>query len=311
MRNQLWRDRIGLRIDVDFACDLRSGVPYMLDFLRDFAMKATFFVAIGGHTGPRRPWLGRLLKADYWRRYRRLGLWRILTRMGPPSILAAGDRLRRSASILHRIVEEGHELGLHGYDHAWWADHVWTAERAELEAEIDRACDALRDATSLETRAWASPNWRTNEHVIEILHSHGAPYLSECWGRDPFVTVTGTCREVALPHLPITLPSLESLRMNYDISVTRAVEAALENRPRDRFDVMCMHGYYEGLLEREAFPLFLSQCRKQDLETITLARMARDIGEADVVLPRCRLKRDVLPGFVGDVSRQGEPCKRP
>lgn len=300
---------IALRIDVDFACDLFAGVPYMLDELSRRGMKASFFVAAGGRTGHRGGWLARLASPEYVRRYWSLGPWRILTRMAPATLRAGGDRLRHGAPVLRRILSEGHELGLHGFDHTWWADNAWSASDADLGSEIDRARQSLRSEALLECREWASPAWRTSDRIVSMLHARGVTYLTECWGREPFVTVTATGGEIPVPHLPITLPSLEALRITRGLSPTAAVMACLDRCSPDRWDVMCMHGYYEGLIERETFPLFLEECHARDYKIVTLRRMKELVVASGAPLPRCRLARGRLPGFTGEVSiQEGDSC---
>jgi peptidoglycan/xylan/chitin deacetylase (PgdA/CDA1 family) len=65
-----------------------------------------------------------------------------------------------------------------------------------------------------------------------------------------------------------------------------------------------LHGYYEGLMRRDLFRLFLQECRHHELQTLTLKEMSQSISASGMQLPTCRLTRGPLPGFVGDVSRQ-------
>jgi peptidoglycan/xylan/chitin deacetylase (PgdA/CDA1 family) len=303
MRHEVWRNRLALRIDVDFVSGLQLAVPFFLDQLRAAGMHATFFV-VAGTNRPQRS-LRRLLSRAYRRRLRHLGVGRLIARVvrlgSGRAFLDSEDNHR----TLRRIVDEGHELAVHGYDHAWWADHAWSAEDSALTDQIDRAFEAMRSAARRSVVAWGSPNWRTTSAALRHLHGREVPYLADCWGTEPFLTRDGAAGEIPVPHLPITLSSLETLILEQGRDDDDAVPRLFAGRPPDRFDMVCLHDYFEGLLRPELFRRFLETCAQRELETITLLEASRRLAATECSLPRHALTRAPLPGFVGDVSWQG------
>src|SRR5208282_3737298 len=53
-------------------------------------------------------------------------------------------------------IRDGFEVGIHGYDHVRWQDHLERLGDREIGAEIDQACEVYRAITGVEsTRSWA------------------------------------------------------------------------------------------------------------------------------------------------------------
>jgi len=251
--------------------------------------------------------LRRLRDADYRARLARLGVRGVLAGLRG-SLLGSGRMLDAPArvAVLRRILDEGHELAVHGFDHAWWADHVWDTPADALCAEIERARGAVREAIGVDVRVWGSPSWRTTDDVLRHLAATGAPYLADCWGSGPFVTVASDGRTIDLPHLPVTLPSLEALALSDGLDADAAVERVLARHTAGRADVICMHDYFEGLLRPAWFDTFLAGCARRGLATVTLAGLADTLAKCEDRLPRRPLCRGPLAGFSGEVSWQDD-----
>jgi hypothetical protein len=285
--------RLALRVDVDFAVGLKRGVPWILDRLAERGMQATFFVVTGRNSGRRA--LRRTIDPDYLIRLGRLGPLRIVRGFGA-SLLRDEPVLgsREATAAVERIVAEGHELAAHGHDHAWWADEVWRAEPERLLAEVDRALGVLAPAVDGESIAWGAPSWRTTDAVMRHLERRGVPYLAECWGREPFRTLDGAGDAIRVPHLPISVPSLET-------HSPEAIEHSLGDAPA----LLCAHDYFEGLLRRELFVSLLDRLVARGIRTTSLRVLAAELAPRLDELPACRVVRAPVPGFHGFVSWQG------
>jgi peptidoglycan/xylan/chitin deacetylase (PgdA/CDA1 family) len=297
------RGALALRIDVDFAVGLCRAVPAMLDALARCGMRATFFV-VAGRNDPRCS-LARLSRRGYLRRLCRLGL-PALARTLAPALLRGGEALLgspASRAAVARIAGEGHEVAVHGHDHAWWVAHAWSSPEARLCEEVERGYRAFEPLAAGRGLAWGSPGWRTTGGVLRHLAARGVPYFAECWGHGPFRTLDERERVRTIPHLPITLPSLESLILEQGWDDERAVRAVLAARRPGRVEVLCLHDYFEGLLRPRLFSALLEAIHARGLATTTLATAARGLDPAR--LPTHRLTRGPVPGFVGDASWQG------
>jgi undecaprenyl phosphate-alpha-L-ara4FN deformylase len=302
IRHPVFAGKLGLRIDVDFPIGLRRGVPFMLDLLARHGMKATFFIVAGRNGGMRA--LRRLIQPSYLRRYLRMGGWRLWVMS---SVGGAGQmRLRDHASLVRRILDEGHEVGVHGYDHAWWADCVWSAGTDRIESQMARGFEMLTAVTKRTDLAWASPNWRTSDAVLHALMRRNVPYFSECWGVCPFAVRLPDGRSSSIPNLPVTVPSLEVASMSQRLEGRQAVKAVLDRHEPDGYNVVACHDYYEGMLKPELFRSFLEGCAARALRVLSLRELAGLLRAEGYVLPVGRIGRRRLPGFVGQVSWQEE-----
>ncbi|MBI0433400.1 polysaccharide deacetylase [Roseomonas sp. KE0001] len=79
-----------------------------------------------------------------------------------------------------RVVQEGHEIGHHGWS------HVPPAELpAEVEAEeFARAIESIRRLTGSKPAGYRSPAWDLSERTIDLLLRHGLRYDSSMMGHD-------------------------------------------------------------------------------------------------------------------------------
>lgn len=79
-----------------------------------------------------------------------------------------------------RVVQEGHEIGHHGWS------HVPPAELpVEVEAEeFARAIESIRRLTGSKPAGYRSPAWDLSERTIDLLLRHGLRYDSSMMGHD-------------------------------------------------------------------------------------------------------------------------------
>src|SRR5712691_1832297 len=78
------------------------------------------------------------------------------------------------------VVADGHEVAHHS-----WA-HVPPAQqsRADEEADLVRANEAIARLTGRKARGYRSPSWDLSEHTIDLLLAHGFIYGSSLMGGD-------------------------------------------------------------------------------------------------------------------------------
>jgi peptidoglycan/xylan/chitin deacetylase (PgdA/CDA1 family) len=78
------------------------------------------------------------------------------------------------------VVADGHEIAHHSWAHIPPASQT----RAEEEADLVRANEAIRRLTGHNARGYRSPSWDLSEHTIELLIAHGFLYDSSLMGSD-------------------------------------------------------------------------------------------------------------------------------
>jgi peptidoglycan-N-acetylglucosamine deacetylase len=97
------------------------------------------------------------------------------------------------------VVADGHEVAHHS-----WA-HIPPAQqsRAEEEADLVRANEAIARLTGRKARGYRSPAWDLSEHTVDLLLAHGIQYDSSLMGADywPYRARRGDRAELGQPFV--------------------------------------------------------------------------------------------------------------
>jgi peptidoglycan/xylan/chitin deacetylase (PgdA/CDA1 family) len=100
------------------------------------------------------------------------------------TFFVTGRNAERHEDIVRQIVDEGHEIGIHGYRHY----PVWLFGPRKTREDIERACRIVEQITGCRPR-WYRPPWGlVNWAVYPTLHKAGARFvlwssLAWDWGR--------------------------------------------------------------------------------------------------------------------------------
>ncbi len=81
-----------------------------------------------------------------------------------------GSKVRQFPELARRIIEEGHEIGNHSYHHSWWTNFLLTQGMIH---EIEKAQEAIENATNLRPRFYRPPMGLTNPHLARALQKQG------------------------------------------------------------------------------------------------------------------------------------------
>jgi undecaprenyl phosphate-alpha-L-ara4FN deformylase len=303
--------QIGLRVDVDFGIGLARGVPYLLDVLARHEMHATFYVTMGPDGF--RQHTRRLGSATYRSRIRRMNPLGMVRAFGP--VYLARQALGMTGSVgsshpdvLRRIIGEGHELGVHGFDHHWWAENVFVADRDALENDMNRALEALKRATGHQASAWASPNWRCTASSLSLVDEFGFTYGADTRGTSPFLPdVPGYSGRT--PQLPISLPCLHEISDYLNTTDPPDIRREFLRHVKSGYNVWCIHDYYEGVLRREMFTAVVDELVRDGWALVPIASLAAGLRAQE--LARARIVSARMPGGRGEVSCQEGTGARP
>lgn len=292
---------LALRIDVDTHDGLRDGVPRLLELLRRLGLRASFFVAFG----PERAGLaaGRLWDPTFaWKllRTRALGTygWRAAL---SGTLLPARPVGEAFAPFLRDVAAEGHEVGLHGYDHFGWQRRIHRMRRAAVDAAFRAGIDAFSQALGRPPAATAAPGWRTTAAALTAQEQLGFTYASDCRGTSPFrLRVGGTA--YATPQIPTTLPTMDEL-----MGTVRDLPGALEAELRPGLNVFTAHAEIEGGRLAGEFERFLGRVLARRVRLRRLEDVAEPLRARDGV-PWARVRRGRVRGRSGWVLVQDGPA---
>jgi peptidoglycan/xylan/chitin deacetylase (PgdA/CDA1 family) len=70
---------------------------------------------------------------------------------------------------IRKIVEKGHEIGLHGYTH----EFVSTLSEQQQRDVLEKSIRVLTDIVGKKPRGWTAPAWSTSKETIQLLEEFG------------------------------------------------------------------------------------------------------------------------------------------
>ncbi len=290
---------LALRVDVDTRRGLREGVPRLLELFRRRQLRASFFVTFGPDRSGlaiRRAWRPSfLLKMVRTNPFRLYGLRTLLS----GTLLPAEPVGAAAPELLRQIVSQGHELGLHGYDHVGWQDRVHRMARAEVEADLMAAATAYREIFGRPPAASAAPGWRTTRVALDVQDGLGLRYASDVRGSRPFWATDGGTRFRTL-QIPTTLPTIDEL-----LGRARDIPTALEAALGPGLNVFTGHAEVEGGPLMEVFERFLERQVARGVELSPLGEVAARLLDTPMAHPLCPIGRGRVPGRSGWVAVQG------
>jgi peptidoglycan/xylan/chitin deacetylase (PgdA/CDA1 family) len=295
--------RVALKVDVDTHDGLRAGVPVIRERLGAYGIRASFFVVCGPDTMGRR--LGRLLRPSFVLKLIRTRApsvygWRTLL---SGTLLPARPIAAAFPELLRALVREGHEVAVHGHDHARWQDRLPALDAATVVAEVARARAVYREALGADPRGFGAPGWRCTAASLGAVDDAGFAYRSDTRGTAPYrPAIRGHAFRV--PELPTTLPTLDETYgvLGRDPALL-ADDLVARLRP-GALNVHTIHAELEGGPHADVLDAFLSR-------TVERVRFVRLCDEADALdvgaLPICEVRDGTLPGRPLPVAVQQPP----
>ncbi|OQY30314.1 MAG: hypothetical protein B6244_00185 [Candidatus Cloacimonetes bacterium 4572_55] len=297
-----------LRVDIDIASGLNQGAPRLLKLFSELGITASFFIP----SGPDRS--GIAIK----RVITRPGFLRRMWRLKAPStygvralfsgvLLPPIYLISKGRDILKQIMEQGHELGLHGYDHFYWQDNIDRLPKEEIDRMISLGFAEFERYLSRKPEGFASPGWIYNAQIAEILDSYNLLYSSDCRGRAPFFPKFPEYQAKTL-QIPTTLPTMDELivlRKNSTAYALLTQKLFMQKRA-----VHTIHAEIEGGRGFPDFQKWLESLMEMGDQKIRFDRMDRfakeKIREQEYHqnIPIHAVQRGSLPGRFDSVAIQ-------
>ena len=255
----------GLRVDIDCVRDAES-LPVLLDMLNGYGIKATFFVATGPDNIARNMTNNinplNLIRKKAFKRY---GLTIF-------NGLVFKRQVQESKNI-GLILDAGHELGLHGYDHYNWMNHLDSKSTEELSALISRGCELFEQAFGFYPKSFASPGFTVNSRFLRVLDNFGFSYSSDFVGEKAFypeIEIGGTvCRTL---QIPVSMRSIGELNDD-GLSDNQILEGAMDKLSRSSHFVFYCHPSYEPVF-KPALIEHVLKCMEEPSKIVTLGEIA-------------------------------------
>lgn len=279
-----------LRVDVCTYRGLRDGVPGVLDVLRRAKARATFYVTFGPDASGLA--LLKLLNPKFALKMLRTKAastygWAtaFYGTLLPSPLVGAG-----LPETVKRIRDEGHEVGVHGWDHRRWQDKLAKYAPEKLRDEFSKMIEAYRSILGAPPASFAAPAWLLTRDLFDLEQQAGLSFGSDTRGSVPFLPVFEG-REGAVPQLPVSLATLDECLGR--VSPEEFVEESLREAAKQP-DYACFtaHAESEGVGYKAVLESFLAK----------LGRPVVPLGEAKRGdLPRKEIRLGRVAGRPYDV----------
>jgi len=275
---------VGLRVDVDTLRGTYRGVPNLLALFARHQIQATFFFSVGPDNMGRHLW--RLLRPEFlckMLRTRAASLygWDILLKgtLWPGPIIG-----KRCGSIVRATDGDGHEVGLHAWDHHRWQSRLTRLDTKAIETDLRRGFNTLAQILGKEPTCFAAPAWQVTPEALSVLDQFPFRFQSDCRGWAPFQPVIAGHRFRHL-QVPTTLPTYDEL-IGLQCEPEQYNAYLLSLIKPERCNVLTIHAEVEGGACLGQFEDFLERAKAQGLcfESlgVTLSRI-ETITEASII----------------------------
>ncbi len=264
--------RVGLRIDVDTFRGTQEGVPNLLKVLAEHRVKGTFFFSVGPDNMGRNIW--RLLRPEFLRKMWRtkatkLYGWDILRR----GTLWRGPLIGRELSKVFKVTaDEGHELGLHAWDHYRWQTHIEHLGKEEIRLQLVQGFEVMQECTGTSPVCSAAPAWRITEQALIEKAKFPFRYNSDCRGSSIFYPVVKG-RTLSQPQIPTTFPTYDEVvgrngvtEENYNAYLTSRMNP-------ESLNVLTIHAEAEGMAYLGLFQQFLRRLQTRGGQVLRLGEL--------------------------------------
>jgi undecaprenyl phosphate-alpha-L-ara4FN deformylase len=292
---------IALKVDVDTYVGTRDGVPQLLAILERFGIKATFYFSLGPDNSgkairrifTRKGFLQKMLRTKAPAMY---GLKTMLygTLLPAPMI---GESFPR---VLRQTADQGHEVGIHCWDHVKWHDYLpWLPKQAAL-LELGKASALFEEIFGRRATTTAAPGWTVSPDSLEIQDAMQLAFCSDSRGTAPFYPVMDGRRFNTL-QIPSTWPTMDELLGEHGITAETINDHYL-GCLQPGLNVHTIHAECEGMVLAPTFIDLLERLKGQNVRFVTLGEAAREFGAQ---APAAALTMGAIAGRAGLVALQG------
>lgn len=299
--------RIGLKVDVDTLRGHTEGVPRLLKLLEKHSLRGSFFFSLGPDNSGRA--LIRVLRPGFLQKMHRTGAASTygLKTLFYGTLLRAPHIGQTAPEVIRATKNAGHEVGLHAWDHVTWQDWLPQFSAKTLEHHVTLGRETLQKITGRLPTSCAAPGWQITAPALALEERDNLLYASDARGTSPFFPIMGGKRFSVL-QLPTTLPTLDELWGQKDLSPEKINALYVEKLGKADFQVHTIHGEMEGMAHLELFEDLLLQVIAEGHEILPLEELAKDLLEKETKNPGTLPKEEIIfrkiPGRAGKVACQ-------
>ncbi|MFA7159168.1 MAG: 4-deoxy-4-formamido-L-arabinose-phosphoundecaprenol deformylase [Kiritimatiellia bacterium] len=293
--------KIGLRVDVDTLRGTRAGAPALCRIFKHHKISASFFFSVGPDNMGRHLW--RMVRPAFFTKMLRsragkLYGWDILLRgtAWPGPLIG-----KKCAPVIRAAAEDGHEIGLHAWDHHRWQARIGGMRPETIRRELQRGYETLSEIISAPIVCSAVPGWKCTDDVLAEKKNFPFAYNSDCRGHSVFMPrIAG--RRLGQPQVPVTLPTYDEAVGQDGVTSSTFGDHVLGLLKPGRLNVLTIHAEAEGIALEGEFRNFVAKALALGHEFAPLGML---VG-APADLPDGVISEGFIPGREGWVSLQNQ-----
>lgn len=290
---------LGLRIDVDTLRGTKQGVPNLCRLLAKKAVRASFFFSVGPDNMGRH--IRRLIRPSFlikMLRTRAASLygWDILFKgtFWPGPVIG-----ERAAVSIRSAAGEGHEIGLHAWDHHAWQTHIEKMSPKAIRRSLQQGVDRLTQITGKLPSCSAAPAWKCNDLVLKEKCRFPFTYNSDCRGVSIFYPIVEN-KQLLQAQIPVTLPTYDEVIGRNSVTDRNYNDYILSLLKSEKLNVLTIHAEVEGIVRLEMFQNFMDMAIAKGISFVPLSTFLKSSESFD----RAALISSEIAGRDGWVSCQ-------
>ncbi len=275
---------LGLKIDVDTYWGMKKGVPSLLEILKQFQLKGTFFLSVGPDNSGRAA-LQLIKNPLFFKKMMRTNAaalygWKTAlygTLLSAPMIALSFPE------IVSDIIAAGHEVQFHAWDHRRWQDELSGKAEKWIREWFAKGIGSFEKLTGNKPTAFGAPSWLIDDRVLPIIKEYNFDYLSCTRAKASFI------HEIAdILEIPSDLPCFE------EIDVQKGVSIITDLIKDGRTHVLPVHAEVEGGIFENQFRELLEKVLSMNIKVVPLKEIKKRLDIK--TLPRRKYKMELLSG---------------
>jgi len=256
-----------LRIDLESDKGIKA-ISKFLDLAKKYDIKASFYVTMGGEPNilDILKYRGKLKSAGE----RKIKIWSFKEKLR--ILLFPRDFVTRNKKILQRVIEEGHDLGIHGWKHRAWTRGL---DKINIGKHLNLAIRKYYKIFRKKPKSFCAPTFNTNTKIVDLLEQRGIMVVSDFPGNN-ITTIQNTNVE----NIPITIkgennePIIEYLvsRGKKDDEILEYLKKEIKEK---KLASMYIHGMYECIRKLQLIEEVFKYVKESKIQNKTI----EDLGK--------------------------------
>lgn len=275
---------LGLKIDVDTYEGMKNGVSSLLQTLKEFNLKGTFFLSIGPDNSGRAAlqlirnplFLKKMMRTNAASLYG----WKTAlygTLLPAPMIALSFPQ------VVKEIIAAGHEVQFHAWDHRRWQDELTSKSEKWIREWFAKGMNGFEKLTGKKPTAFGAPSWLIDDRVLEIMKEHTFDYASCTRAKTPFIH-----EAINVLEIPSDLPCFE------EINAEKGASIITDLLQGSGIHVLPVHAEVEGGIFQNQFRELLKKAIDMNIEIVPLKIIKDNLNIK--TLPVRKYKMELLPG---------------